>query len=49
MADSITEGTLSKWHKSVGEFVKRDEQIATVETDKIDIVVNSPEVCLLYF
>jgi 2-oxoglutarate dehydrogenase E2 component (dihydrolipoamide succinyltransferase) len=26
----------------MGEFVKRDEQIATIETDKIDVPVNSP-------
>lgn len=44
MADSITEGTLAQWHKSVGDYVKRDELIATVETDKVDVVVNSPEV-----
>ncbi|KAL3900818.1 MAG: hypothetical protein SGCHY_001070 [Lobulomycetales sp.] len=43
MADSITEGTLAQWHKSVGDYVKRDELIATVETDKVDVVVNSPE------
>ncbi|KAJ3092768.1 2-oxoglutarate dehydrogenase complex E2 component [Quaeritorhiza haematococci] len=43
MAESITEGTLSQWHKQVGEFVARDEQIATIETDKVDITVNSPE------
>ncbi|KAI8848377.1 hypothetical protein BC829DRAFT_443878 [Chytridium lagenaria] len=43
MADSITEGTLSKWHKKVGDFVARDEQIATIETDKVDVTVNSPE------
>ena len=27
----------------LGQFVKRDEQIATIETDKIDVQVNSPE------
>ncbi|KAJ3200359.1 2-oxoglutarate dehydrogenase complex E2 component [Dinochytrium kinnereticum] len=43
MADSITEGTLSKWHKKVGDFVARDEQVATIETDKVDVTVNSPE------
>ena len=35
MAESISEGTLAKWHKSVGDFVARDEQLATVETDKV--------------
>ncbi|KAJ3405448.1 2-oxoglutarate dehydrogenase complex E2 component [Chytriomyces hyalinus] len=43
MADSITEGTLTKWHKSVGEYVARDEPIATIETDKVDVIVNSAE------
>ncbi|KAJ3269426.1 2-oxoglutarate dehydrogenase complex E2 component [Terramyces sp. JEL0728] len=43
MGESITEGTLTQWHKKIGDFVKRDEQIATIETDKIDVQVNSPE------
>ncbi|KAJ3118651.1 2-oxoglutarate dehydrogenase complex E2 component [Phlyctochytrium bullatum] len=43
LADSITEGTLSKWHKKIGDFVQRDEPIATIETDKVDVTVNSPE------
>ncbi|KAL2919752.1 hypothetical protein HK105_200668 [Polyrhizophydium stewartii] len=43
MGESITEGTLTQWHKKVGDAVARDEQIATIETDKIDVQVNSPE------
>jgi pyruvate/2-oxoglutarate dehydrogenase complex dihydrolipoamide acyltransferase (E2) component len=57
MGESITEGTLTEWHKSIGiliqetgDFIARDEQIATIETDKvilifmkIDVQVNSPE------
>ncbi|CAG8510181.1 11723_t:CDS:2 [Ambispora leptoticha] len=42
MAESITEGTLKKWNKKVGEFVQQDEEIATIETDKIDVPVNAP-------
>lgn len=42
MAESITEGTLSAFNKEVGEFVKQDETIATIETDKIDVEVNAP-------
>ena len=34
MAESITEGTLKQWSKAVGDFVKQDEEIATIETDK---------------
>ncbi|CAN3353262.1 dihydrolipoyllysine-residue succinyltransferase component of 2-oxoglutarate dehydrogenase complex, mitochondrial [Diutina catenulata] len=42
MAESITEGTLSAWNKEVGEYVARDELLATIETDKIDVEVNAP-------
>ncbi|RUP52260.1 hypothetical protein BC936DRAFT_149829 [Jimgerdemannia flammicorona] len=42
MADSISEGTLKQWLKKVGQFVKQDEEVATIETDKVDISVNSP-------
>ncbi|KAI9884868.1 MAG: hypothetical protein M1823_003350 [Watsoniomyces obsoletus] len=43
MAESISEGTLKQWSKKVGDFVERDEEIATIETDKIDVAVNAPE------
>jgi 2-oxoglutarate dehydrogenase E2 component (dihydrolipoamide succinyltransferase) len=43
MADSITEGELARFERQVGEFVKADELVATIETDKVDIQVNSPE------
>lgn len=37
MAESISEGTLKQWNKSVGDFVEQDEEIATIETDKVRI------------
>ncbi|CAI9625993.1 dihydrolipoamide succinyltransferase [Alternaria burnsii] len=43
MAESITEGTLKQWSKQVGDYVEQDEEIATIETDKIDVAVNAPE------
>lgn len=43
MAESISEGTLKQFTKQVGEFVEQDEEIATIETDKIDVAVNAPE------
>ncbi|KAK2747278.1 2-oxoglutarate dehydrogenase complex E2 component [Myotisia sp. PD_48] len=43
MAESISEGTLSQFTKQIGEYVERDEEIATIETDKIDVSVNAPE------
>ena len=42
MAESITEGTLKQWSKAVGDYVELDEEIATIETDKIDVAVNAP-------
>ncbi|KAE9407987.1 dihydrolipoamide succinyltransferase [Gymnopus androsaceus JB14] len=42
MAESITEGTLKSWSKQVGDTVAADEEVATIETDKIDVSVNAP-------
>lgn len=42
MAESITEGTLKSFEKSVGDYVEQDEEVATIETDKIDVAVNAP-------
>ena len=35
MAESITEGTLKQWQKKVGQHVEQDEEVATIETDKV--------------
>ena len=35
MAESITEGTLKSWVKKVGDSVAADEEVATIETDKV--------------
>lgn len=43
MAESISEGTLSTFTKQVGDYVEQDEEIASIETDKIDVSVNAPE------
>lgn len=37
MAESISEGTLKQWQKSVGDYVEVDEEIATIETDKVKL------------
>lgn len=42
MAESITEGTVGRLNKSVGEFIEADEELASIETDKIDVSVNVP-------
>ncbi|KAF5255849.1 Dihydrolipoyllysine-residue succinyltransferase component of 2-oxoglutarate dehydrogenase complex [Fusarium oxysporum f. sp. narcissi] len=43
MAESISEGTLKQFSKSIGDYVEQDEEIATIETDKIDVAVNATE------
>lgn len=43
MAESISEGTLKQFSKSIGDYVEVDEEIATIETDKIDVAVNATE------
>lgn len=43
MAESISEGTLSSFSKQVGDYVELDEEIASIETDKIDVSVNAPQ------
>lgn len=43
MGESITEGTLIKWHKKKGDSVKKDEIIYEISTDKVDTEIPSPE------
>ncbi|GAA5825573.1 hypothetical protein JCM11251_000290 [Rhodosporidiobolus azoricus] len=47
MAESITEGTLKQWLKQKGDYVEADEEVATIETDKIDVAVNAPKAGVL--
>lgn len=42
MGESVTEGTIIKWHKKVGDEVKIDEIIFEISTDKVDTEVPSP-------
>ncbi|MFN0277126.1 MAG: 2-oxoglutarate dehydrogenase, E2 component, dihydrolipoamide succinyltransferase [Pyrinomonadaceae bacterium] len=42
MGESITEGTVSKWLKKLGERVEKDEAILEISTDKVDAEVPSP-------
>jgi 2-oxoglutarate dehydrogenase E2 component (dihydrolipoamide succinyltransferase) len=42
MGESVMEGTIIKWHKKVGEPVKKDETIFEISTDKVDTEVPAP-------
>lgn len=41
MGESITEATVLKWHKKVGDHVKMDETLLDIATDKVDSEVPS--------
>src|ERR1700742_4898370 len=42
MGESITEGTITKWLKKVGDTVQRDEPIFEISTDKVDAEIPLP-------
>jgi 2-oxoglutarate dehydrogenase E2 component (dihydrolipoamide succinyltransferase) len=42
MGESITEGTIVKWHKKLGERIDRDEPLFEITTDKVDTEVPAP-------
>ncbi|MFV1986339.1 MAG: dihydrolipoamide acetyltransferase family protein [Gemmatimonadota bacterium] len=47
MGESIVEGTLTKWIKSVGDPVDRDEDLFEISTDKVDADIPSPSAGVL--
>ena len=42
LGESVTEATVSKWLKQVGEEVNSDEPLVELETDKVNVEVPSP-------
>ena len=42
LGETVTEGTITKWFKAVGDTVARDEPLFEVSTDKVDTEVPSP-------
>ena len=40
--ESISEGELTKWYKSVGEYVERDDVLADIETEKTTMEIPAP-------
>ncbi len=42
LGESVTEGTVSQWLKSVGDRVEVDEALVEISTDKVDTEVPSP-------
>ena len=42
LGESVTEGTVTRWLKQVGEVVEVDEPLVEVSTDKVDTEIPSP-------
>src|SRR5215207_3426727 len=42
LGESVTEGTVSRWLKQVGDEVQADEPLLEVSTDKVDTEIPSP-------
>ena len=42
MGESVSEATLTKWVKQIGEKIEEDDAIAEIATDKVDSEVPSP-------
>jgi len=42
LGETVTEGTITQWFKSVGDSVAEDEPLFEVSTDKVDTEVPSP-------
>src|SRR5262245_19303254 len=42
LSESVAEATLLTWHKKQGDFVKRDENLVDIETDKVVLETPAP-------
>lgn len=42
LGESLTEGTIIKWHKKPGDKIKKDETLLEISTDKVDSEIPSP-------
>src|SRR5438309_3688495 len=42
MGVSVSEGTITKWNKQVGDSIEADETLLEISTDKVDTEVPAP-------
>src|SRR6266436_1143658 len=40
--ESVAEGTILEWHVKVGDFIKVNDTIVEISTDKVDLELPSP-------
>ena len=43
LSESVADATLMTWHKKVGDFVRRDENLVDLETDKVVLEIVAPK------
>ena len=43
LSESVAEATLLSWHKRQGDYVKRDENLIDIETDKVVLELPAPD------
>ncbi len=43
LSESVAEATLVSWHRKVGDYVKRDENLVDIETDKVVLETPAPD------
>ncbi len=42
LPESVSDATIAKWYKKAGDFIKRDEKLVDLETDKVMLEVPAP-------
>jgi 2-oxoglutarate dehydrogenase E2 component (dihydrolipoamide succinyltransferase) len=47
LGESVTEATVAKWFRNVGDAVSADEPLVELETDKVTVEVNAPSAGML--
>ena len=47
LSESVAEATLLSWHKKAGDYVKRDENLVDIETDKVVLETPAPQAGVL--
>ena len=47
LSESVAEATLLSWHKQQGDYVKRDENLIDIETDKVVLELPAPQAGIL--
>jgi 2-oxoglutarate dehydrogenase E2 component (dihydrolipoamide succinyltransferase) len=47
LGESVSEATIAKWYKNVGDYVNADEMLVELETEKVTLEVNAPAAGIL--